>query len=121
LAIKSQGIISTSLVNVYKSSETDFIDKVEQEKRQALMDGHDSEDTKTVDGGSDDEVKPKGPNIFANAMNPLKLKEEKARKIEDKKRKVQEMRIKQANMRPFVIFVGVKDNPLPYERKYINK
>lgn len=31
------------------------------------------------------------------------------------------MRIKKANMKPFVLFVGVKDNPLPYEKKYQKK
>jgi hypothetical protein len=24
-------------------------------------------------------------------------------------------------MRPFVLFIGVKDNPLPYEKKYQKK
>jgi len=28
------------------------------------------------------------------------------------------MKRRKENMKPFVLFVGVKDNPLPYEKKY---
>lgn len=46
------------------------------------------------------------------------LKRSQEEKRQHKKNLVSEMQQKQDQMRPFVIFVGVKDNPIPYEKKY---
>jgi len=40
-------------------------------------------------------------------------------KKEEKKRLLSDLKAKRANMRPLVVFTGVKDNPLPYEQKYL--
>jgi len=56
-------------------------------------------------------------NMF-DALDPAKIKAEKDKKMKEKKSKVDKMKNKQAQMRPFVIISGVRDNPLPYEHKY---
>ena len=83
LQIKSGKISKTTLPNVYKSSETDFIEKVNREKREArggMSPTERSEATKSIDGGSNDgnssPQRAKG-NVFANAMDPLKMEAEK--------------------------------------------
>ena len=103
------------LLNAYKSErDADFIEKVEQEKRENSGPG--SEEN-TIDNDSEEEAqKPK--NLFASVLDPEALAAAKAKKKEDKRKLVDEMREKKASMKPFVVFIGVKDNPLPYEKKY---
>jgi hypothetical protein len=58
-------------------------------------------------------------NLFADMMNVGNVIAEKARKKEEKLRKMQEMKIKKQRMRPFIMFNGIKDNPIPYEQTYL--
>jgi hypothetical protein len=43
---------------------------------------------------------------------------EKAKKLEMKKAKIEKLKEASAKMKPFELFVGVKDNPLPYEKRH---
>jgi hypothetical protein len=52
-------------------------------------------------------------------MNVDNVLADKARKKEEKKQKMDEMNRKKEKMRPFILFNSIKDNPLPYEQKYI--
>ena len=44
---------------------------------------------------------------------------EQQAKKDEKKKMLSELKIKRENMRPLIVFTGVKDNPLPYEQKYL--
>jgi hypothetical protein len=48
-------------------------------------------------------------------MNVDNVIAEKAKKKEEKQQKMKDLMIKRQNMRPFVMFSGIKDNPIPYE------
>ena len=52
-------------------------------------------------------------------MNVDNVLAEKAKKKEEKVKKIEEMRLKKERMRPFVLFTGIKDNPIPYEQTYL--
>ena len=56
--------------------------------------------------------------MFSNVLNADQLKKNEKEKQDNKKKIVNEMADKQQLMKPFVIFIGVKDNPIPYEKKY---
>ena len=59
--------------------------------------------------------------MFSNMLDPEKALQEKEKKRNEKIRLMNDMKRKKENMKPFVLFVGVKDNPLPYEKKYQKK
>lgn len=58
-------------------------------------------------------------NLFAGMMNVDNVLADKQKKKDEKLKKMEEMNQKKLKMRPFVLFTSVKDNPLPYEHKYI--
>ena len=52
-------------------------------------------------------------------MNVDNVLADKARKKREKEAKLSQMKMKREQMRPMILFPGVKDDPLPYERFYI--
>ena len=87
-----------------KRSIDEFVSKVEQEKNQ----GEDTQSEKSNQVEGDN-------NLFAGMMDVNKVLAEKQRKKVEKLKKVQMLSAKRQNMRPFVLFTGIKDNPIPYE------
>lgn len=84
-----------------KQSEDDFIEKVEQEKRENEEEEEvrslQSPDRRAADSGSEAEESgqpAKKKTIFSTMLDPEAALAEKERKKEDKRRLVQEMRIR---------------------------
>ena len=83
-----------------KQSEDDFIEKVEQEKREndeEEVRSLQSPDRRAAESGSEEEESgqpPKKKTIFSTMLDPEAALAEKERKKEDKRRIVQEMRIR---------------------------
>ena len=116
--MKKQSQVKIEVLNQRKNSEDDFADKVAAEKGQKNDD--DTESEVREDPNSPNEEKTSNSNnLFAGMMNVDNVLADKARKKEEKKKKMDEMKRKKDNMRPFVLFNSIKDNPLPYEHKYI--
>lgn len=104
------------MLNQRKNSEDDFADKVAAEKGQ--KDGDETESVKSVHSQNEEKTS-NSNNLFAGMMNVDNVLADKAKKKEEKKRKMEEMHEKKSRMRPFVLFTSVKDNPIPYEKKYM--
>lgn len=108
-------------VSVYKrqKSEIDFTKKVNFEKKRTIRkkkkEQQESESDKSFETNSndDDSVKP-GQSMLVNMLNPEQAKAEIEKKKAAKRELVEQMRIVKESMRPFVLFNGVKDNPIPY-------
>ena len=84
----------------------EFAAKVQEEKIENQ--GDETQSEKLDDDGTNN-------NLFAGMMNVDNVLAEKAKKKEDKQRKMEQLMLKKERMRPFVMFSGIKDNPIPYE------
>jgi hypothetical protein len=123
LDMKKQSQVKIEVLNQRKNSEDEFADKVAEEKEenfgQVNVDkGEDTESAKSIEEEGNEKTHASN-NLFAGMMNVDNVLADKARKKEDKKRKVAEMNERRENMRPFILFTSIKDNPLPYEQKYL--
>jgi hypothetical protein len=115
--MKKQSQVKIEVLNQRKNSEDDFADKVAAEKGQ--KDDDETESAKSYPKSPNEEKTSNSNNLFAGMMNVDNVLADKARKKEEKKQKMDEMNRKKEKMRPFILFNSIKDNPLPYEQKYI--
>jgi hypothetical protein len=96
--------VKIEVLNQRKRSIDEFADKVDEEKAQ---NGDETQSDKSKDEDTN--------NLFAGMMNVDNVLAEKAKKKEDKQKKVQQIMLNKERMKPFVMFSGIKDNPIPYE------
>jgi len=121
--------IKIEVLNQRKRSEDEFAEKVQQEKimnkNSNVTSGLTSEKGRTSKEGQDtkmakiDEPEDNSNNLFAGMMNVDSVLADKAKRKKDKEEKLRVMKLKRDQMQPLVIFHGVKDDPLPYEKHYI--
>lgn len=140
-AQKKEEHVKIEVLNRRKTSEDDFIEKVKQEKDKVaeaqnatggmatagaaertnveVTSQSQAGDRGPADGGKDDADAASKESVFGKMKTLEEVAAEQQAKKEEKRRLLTELKVKRENMRPLVVFTGVKDNPLPYEQKYL--
>lgn len=132
-AQKKEEHVKIEVPNRRKTSEDDFIEKVKQEKdkaHEASKAGGANEKThvevtsQSQHGNQsprdkDDDDNQSKESVFGKMKTLEEVAAEQQAKKDEKKRMLTQLKTKRENMRPLVVFTGVKDNPLPYEQKYL--
>lgn len=76
-------------------------------------------DREGTDGGKDDDDAHSKESVFGKMKTLEEVAAEQQAKKDEKKKMLTKLKAKRDNMRPLIVFTGVKDNPLPYEQKYL--
>jgi hypothetical protein len=103
--------VKIEVSNVRKLSVDEFAEKVNEEKTNNQNDNSDDSDSETKDK--------KDGGIFGKMKTIEEALAEKEQKRKEKQKKMDDMMEKKMRMKPFILFTGVKDNPIPYENKYM--